>query len=111
MVAQYGDACHINAPDPAAARQKLDVLREHCQRLGRAMDEIEIIGGFRPTIAQDGSNIDDVVAGISALGEVGFDMVTLALPDVYNLKVIELFGERVIPKVAQINAREVVAAR
>ncbi len=106
MVAQYADACHINAPDPAAARAKLDVLREHCARLGRDEREIEKIGGFRPNIAQDGSNIDQVRAGIEALGEAGFEMLTLALPDVYNLKVIELFGERIIPQIAPINARQ-----
>jgi F420-dependent oxidoreductase-like protein len=111
MVAQYADACHINAPDPAAARQKLDVLREHCQKLGRDEREIDKVGGFRPTIAQDGSNIAEVSAGIAALGEAGFDMVTMALPDVYNLKAIELFGKYVIPNVAQINAREPVGIR
>ena len=111
LVAQYGDACHINAPDPSAARHKLDVLREHCQKLGRDETEIDKVGGFRPTIAQDGSNIDEVTAGITALGEVGFDMVTMALPDVYNLKAIELFGKHVIPRVAQVNSREPTAAR
>src|SRR5205823_10325932 len=86
LVAQYADACHINAPDPAAARAKLDVLRAHCETVGRDEREIEKIGGFRPTIAQDGTNIDQVIAGIEALGEVGFEMITMALPDVYNLK-------------------------
>ena len=105
LVAQYADACHVNAPDPQAMRHKLDVLREHCQRLGRDESEIEHIGGYRPTIALDGSNVNEVIAGIAAIGEVGFDMVTMALPDVYNLKAIELFGERVIPEVARINAR------
>jgi len=111
MVAQYGDACHINAPDAAASRAKLDVLREHCAKLGRDEREIEKIGGYRPTIAQDGSNIDEVRDGIAALGEVGFDMVTMSLPDVYNLKVIELFGSKVIPQLASVNAREAVAIK
>ncbi len=38
-------------------------------------------------------------------------MVTMALPDVYNLKAIELFGQHVIPRVAQINARAAVGLR
>ncbi|HET6316260.1 MAG TPA: LLM class F420-dependent oxidoreductase [Chloroflexota bacterium] len=111
MVAQYADACHINAPDPEAVRAKLSVLREHCQQVGRDESEIEKIGGLRPTIQQDGSNIGEVTSAISALGEAGFDMVTMALPDVYNLKLIELFGEKVIPRVATVNAREVAAMR
>jgi F420-dependent oxidoreductase-like protein len=111
LVAQYGDACHINAPSPADARHKLAVLRTHCETFGRDEREIEKIGGFRPTINQDGSNIDEVIAGIEALGEVGFEMITMALPDVYNLKAIELFGDKVIPRIAPINARAAAAAR
>jgi len=110
LVAKYGDACHINAPDPATAQHKLDVLREHCQTVGRAFDEIDVIGGLRVNTALDGSNIDEVIHSITTLGETGFDMVTMALPDVYNLKAIELFGERVIPQVAPINARQTVSA-
>jgi len=108
MVAQYGDACHINAPDPSAAAHKLEVLREHCRAVGRNYDEIEIIGGLRVNVEQDGSNADQVVELASGLGEAGFDMVTMALPEVYNLKAIEVLGERVIPRVASINARATV---
>jgi F420-dependent oxidoreductase-like protein len=111
LVAKYGDACHINAPDPAAARHKLDVLLQHCQNVGRDEREIEKIGGLRTTVNLDGSNIDQVVDSIAALGEVGFDMVTMALPDVYNLQAIELFGQRVIPQVASINARAAASIR
>ena len=110
LVARYGDACHINAPDPAAAQHKIDVLREHCQTVGRSFEEIEIIGGLRVDVALDGSNIEEVIQSITVLGETGFDMVTMALPDVYNLQAIELFGERVIPKVASTNARQPVSA-
>jgi F420-dependent oxidoreductase-like protein len=109
LVAKYADACHINAPDPAAARHKLDVLLQHCEAVGRDEREIEKIGGLRTTVNLDGSNIEQVVASIAALGEVGFDMITMALPDVYTLQAIELFGKRVIPQVASINARPAVA--
>jgi F420-dependent oxidoreductase-like protein len=108
LVAQYADACHINAADLGEARRKLDVLREHCQRLNRSYADIEKTCGLRLNIAQDGSNLDEVIHAISATGEAGFDMATLALPDVYNLKAIDLFGQHVIPSVASINARAAV---
>lgn len=111
LVAKYADACHIIAPNAADARHKLDVLRTHCEAVGRDEREIEKVGSFRPTINQDGSNIDEIIASIEELGEVGMEMLTLTLPDVYNLKVIDLFGEKVIPRIAPINAREPVAIK
>ena len=105
LVAQYADACHINAADLDVARHKLDVLRAHCARLNRNYDDIDKTCGLRLTIAQDGSNVAEVVEAIRATGEAGFDMATLALPDVYNLAAIRLFGEQVIPAVAGVNQR------
>lgn len=43
LVAEYADACNLFAnPDagPAAVQAKLDVLRGHCDRLGRSYDDI-----------------------------------------------------------------------
>jgi F420-dependent oxidoreductase-like protein len=109
LVARYADACHINAPTPEAARQKLEVLRSHCEAVGRDETEIEKTAGLRLPVALDGSNVDELVAAMAALGEVGFDMVTMALPDVYNLRGITLFGERIIPRVASVNSRAAAA--
>ncbi len=39
LVAQYGNACNVGG-DPAMVRHKLNVLREHCDKLGRNYDEI-----------------------------------------------------------------------
>ncbi len=111
LVAQYADACHINAADLDVARHKLGVLREHCHTVNRDYTEIEKTCGMRLTIAADGSNLEEVIQAISAAGEAGFDMVTTALPDVYNLKVIELFARDVIPRVAPINSRVSATSR
>jgi F420-dependent oxidoreductase-like protein len=40
LVAQYGDACNVGNGDVPAIRQKLDVLRGHCEAVGRDFDEI-----------------------------------------------------------------------
>lgn len=39
LVAQYGDACNIGG-DVATVRHKLEVLKRHCENLGRNYDEI-----------------------------------------------------------------------
>jgi F420-dependent oxidoreductase-like protein len=35
LVARYGDACNVGGGDPAVIRQKLEVLKRHCDALGR----------------------------------------------------------------------------
>jgi alkanesulfonate monooxygenase SsuD/methylene tetrahydromethanopterin reductase-like flavin-dependent oxidoreductase (luciferase family) len=39
LVAQYGDACNFNA-DVETVRHKLNVLREHCESVGRDYDSV-----------------------------------------------------------------------
>ena len=35
LVARYSDACNVFGGDPAVVRHKFDVLRRHCERVGR----------------------------------------------------------------------------
>jgi F420-dependent oxidoreductase-like protein len=108
LVAQYADACHINAADPSAARHKLEVLRQHCADLGRNEREIEKTCSVRMNIAADGSNVHEVIDRFAAADEAGFDMVTTSLPDVYTLQALHLFGERVIPALSGVAQRAAV---
>jgi F420-dependent oxidoreductase-like protein len=102
LVAKYADACHINADDLSAARHKLDVLREHCADVGRDERQIEKTCGIRTNVAADGSNVQAVIDRFAAAGEAGFEMVTTALPDVYTLEAIHLFGNTVIPALSGV---------
>ena len=40
LVARWGDGCNIGGMDPANLRHKLDILRRHCDTLGRDYDTI-----------------------------------------------------------------------
>jgi F420-dependent oxidoreductase-like protein len=102
LVAQYADACHLNASDLSEARRKLDVLRQHCAEVGRDEREIEKTCGVRMEIAADGSNAQQVIDRCAAAGEAGFDLVTTALPQVYTLEAIRVFGEQVIPALSGV---------
>jgi F420-dependent oxidoreductase-like protein len=110
MVAQYADACHINASDLDGARRKLEILEQHCVTVGRNPAEIERTAGARMTVNPDGSNVQEVIDRFGAIGEAGFDMVTTALPDVYTLEALHLFGERVIPALASVGKATPAAA-
>src|SRR3712207_1896803 len=39
LVAQYADFCNVGG-DPATVAHKYDVLRQHCERVGRPFDAI-----------------------------------------------------------------------
>jgi alkanesulfonate monooxygenase SsuD/methylene tetrahydromethanopterin reductase-like flavin-dependent oxidoreductase (luciferase family) len=77
MVAQYADSCNIfGGPDDIA--QKLDVLRRHCDDLGRDPNEIEVTAMYRDIAP--GASVDDVVRGAEQLAAVGVDtLVTGAI--------------------------------
>lgn len=59
LVAQYGDGCNLRA-DLDTVRHKLDVLREHCQTVGRDYDSVLKTFEFY-TILGDKSEVDRVV--------------------------------------------------
>ena len=46
LVAQYADACNLIG-DPQEVAHKLDVLRGHCEAVGRDPNEIEVTAMFR----------------------------------------------------------------
>jgi alkanesulfonate monooxygenase len=67
LVAQYADACNIFAGLEAA--HKLDVLRAHCDTVGRDYDKIE----KTTTISIDpGSTADDIVRAGAEMAKLGF---------------------------------------
>jgi F420-dependent oxidoreductase-like protein len=68
LVAQYADACNLGVRDELPAH-KLDVLRAHCDDVGRDYDDIEktaMIG-----VSPD-STSDSVASVVSSLADLGF---------------------------------------
>jgi F420-dependent oxidoreductase-like protein len=68
LVAQYADACNIFG-GPEEIAHKVDVLRRHCETVGRDPNEIEVTAMYRG-LAPD-ATVDDVVHGAEALAAVG----------------------------------------
>src|SRR6266542_3770503 len=72
LVAQYADACNIfGGPDEVA--QKLDVLRRHCDAVGRDPNEIEVTATYRDL--PPGASVAEVVRGAEAFAKVGVSTV------------------------------------
>ena len=95
MVAQYADACNVFAGRDEA--RKLDVLRQHCEAVGRDYDTIykTVYYWFDP--ARGAQRIIDELGALAALG---FDAAIGAVVGVWDLAPLEVIGEDVIPVVA-----------
>jgi F420-dependent oxidoreductase-like protein len=98
MVAQYADACNLFAtPDVA---HKLDVLREHCERIGRPYDEILKTAYYPFNVGPDGERVDETLAELRRLADLGFQAAIGAVTDVWQVTPLEVIGQRIIPAVA-----------
>ncbi|MFE7859910.1 LLM class F420-dependent oxidoreductase [Streptomyces sp. NPDC057403] len=77
LVAQYGDACNLFATSPEEVRHKLDVLRGHCDSLGRDYDRIGKTIAYTGDAATDGDQ-ETFLRDIAGYRGLGIDTVILA---------------------------------
>lgn len=100
LVAQYADACNIfDTPELA---HKLQVLRDHCARLGRDYDEIEKTAQLRFDLGPRGEHVERTIEHLHELADLGIQVAHGALADVSKPGTLELMAERVIPAVAAL---------
>lgn len=92
LVAQYADACNFFGP-PDVVAHKIEVLRRHCDAVGRDIGEIEVTALLA---AQDGWTPDDVLREAEAYAAVGTHTVMAgAMGDDPAGKLESLFGPAV----------------
>jgi len=95
LVAQYADACNLFAGRDEA--RKLQVLRQHCEAVGRDYDTIYKTAyyWFDPS-----RGTQRIVDELGALAELGFDAAIGAVANVWEVTPLEVIGSEVIPRVA-----------
>src|ERR1700728_162640 len=80
LVAQYADACNLFASSPDVVRHKLDVLRGHCDDLGRDYDSIQktILAQVNPE-----GDVSEFLSAMERYAALGIDLVEVApgMPD------------------------------
>jgi F420-dependent oxidoreductase-like protein len=109
LVAQYADACNLFArAGDEALQHKLEVLQQHCDRLGRDYAAIEKTALATLRMSRDGAN-DTMTpaAAVDYLGHLagmGFEHVIFNMPNVSDPEIFDILGEEVIPQVAHITA-------
>ena len=103
LVAQYADACNLFARMGAdVLRSKLDVLRRHCDEVGRPYDQIQKTALGTVHLAADREQPADVIALCRSLADLGFGHVIFNMPNVSDLAPLETFGREIIPAVADL---------
>jgi F420-dependent oxidoreductase-like protein len=100
LVAEYAQACNL-FPGPDLAH-KLDVLRGHCEAVGRDYDEIEKTCYFTYDVGPKGEKAQEVVDQLGALAEMGFGAAIGAVAGVWDVTPLEIIGSKVIPAVASL---------
>jgi alkanesulfonate monooxygenase len=97
LVAQYAQACNL-FPGPEL-EHKLDVLRRHCDAVGRDYDEIEktVMGPLDP--GPDGERAGELIREMRRLGSLGVQHYHGSVPEAASLRRIEVLGQQVIPEV------------
>ena len=79
LVAQYADACNLFGATPAELSHKLDVLRQHCDDVGRDMADIRITMLYRgPGLAP--GETDLLVSQLSDMAKIGVQEAIVVPP-------------------------------
>ncbi len=120
LAARFGDYCNMSGT-PEVVKHKYDILREHCTAVGRPYDQITrttflwfLIGrteadaqaklkrfeGNLPTFAGLVGTPDQIVERLRQYQAVGSQEVYFSMRDAHELESIKLFGETVIPALA-----------
>lgn len=104
LIAKYGDACNLYGlafgSTVEEMEHKLDVLKGHCEELGRSYNEIErtVIESVR--IAPDASSASNVINNCRVLADIGIQHVIYSIQNVDEIAPLEVFGREVIPVVS-----------
>lgn len=99
LVAQYANACNF-FPTPEIPR-KLDILRQHCQAVGRNYDEIEKTAVFTLDVGANGDKADQLISGLRWLAGMGIQTVVGNIPRIDRIKPIEIIADKVIPAISE----------
>jgi alkanesulfonate monooxygenase SsuD/methylene tetrahydromethanopterin reductase-like flavin-dependent oxidoreductase (luciferase family) len=98
LVAQYANACNVGGGDPELISRKLDILRGHCETVGR--DYADIIKSTTLELDLTESSAD-TIARIEKMAEAGADYLIVYIPRVaYDHEPPQRFAAEVIPQFA-----------
>ena len=95
LVAQYADACNLFAGRDEV--RKLDILRQHCEAVGRDYDSIYKTAYY---VFDPSRGTQRILDELGALAEAGFAAAIGSVANVWDIRPLEIIGSEVIPRVA-----------
>lgn len=130
VVAKHANKYHVWG-DPEYYKRKLDVLKKHCEKVGRKFDEIIKVHDGIVIMGKDESEIkkkikesefltlgkatyeglkktqyigtpEEIVERVSKYVEIGVTEFIFYFPDAYKIKPIEEFAEKVLPELRKL---------
>jgi F420-dependent oxidoreductase-like protein len=103
LVAKYADACNLFVgAGLEAASAKLDVLKRHCDDLGRDYAEIEKTALSTVHLAPGKKTPTDVIKQCRELAGIGFQHIIFNMPNVQDIKPLEVFQHEILPALAEL---------
>ena len=102
LVAQYGDATNVFG-GPEKVHHKWQVLKAHCEAVGRPYDEIErstLQGNLRVSRddAGDTETPAQIIDRFGELGDAGAQHILFSIKDVWRTETLELLGSTLLPQ-------------
>jgi F420-dependent oxidoreductase-like protein len=95
LVAKYADACNL-FPGPDVQR-KLDVLKQHCESVGRDYAEIEKTVLFNFDLGEKGERVGEILDALRRLSAMGFTVAHGGLRNAWDTKQFEVFQKEIVP--------------
>jgi F420-dependent oxidoreductase-like protein len=95
LVAKYADACNL-FPTPDV-QHKLDVLKRHCDTVGRDYDSIEKTVLFNFDLGEKGERVGEIIEGLRANAALGFTVAHGGLRNSWDTAQFDLFQKEIVP--------------
>jgi F420-dependent oxidoreductase-like protein len=103
LVAQYADACNILVPDPGEGRYLVEILKRHCDEVGRAYEDLEVTSLVEIDLRGPMSAPDVVRLAIDQASE-GVHHMIVNMHGVHDVGLVETLGREVVPELAGVTA-------
>jgi F420-dependent oxidoreductase-like protein len=103
LVAQYADACNLFAFGGLdQISHKLDVLKRHCDELGRPYDEIERTALGVVPLVPGGMTPAQVIDFCRGLASIGIQQFIFSVPNAYEITPLQTIAREIMPAVAEL---------